>query len=57
MAQSLGLQTIAEGVETPGQLLYLDEEGCDEVQGHYFSQPLPAERFERFVTTHQGGRR
>lgn len=49
MASSLGMQTIAEGVETAGQLAFLRLQGCDEVQGYYFSKPLPAERFEQFV--------
>jgi EAL domain-containing protein (putative c-di-GMP-specific phosphodiesterase class I) len=43
MARSLGVQTLAEGVETPGQLAFLHEQGCDEVQGYYFSRPLPAD--------------
>jgi diguanylate cyclase (GGDEF)-like protein/PAS domain S-box-containing protein len=49
MASSLGMQTIAEGVETAGQLAFLRLQGCDEVQGYYFSKPLPAEQFEQFV--------
>lgn len=48
MAKSLGLQTIAEGVETVGQLNYLYEQGCDEIQGYYFAKPLPKEAFETF---------
>ncbi|MGA9045743.1 sensor domain-containing phosphodiesterase [Sulfuricurvum sp.] len=48
MAKSLGLQTIAEGVETIAQLEYLHEQGCNEIQGYYFSKPLPIEEFEIF---------
>ncbi len=49
MARSLGLQTIAEGVETAGQLAFLRDSGCDEVQGYYYSKPLPVDTFEAFV--------
>jgi len=49
LADSLGLLTIAEGVETDGQLAFLREQGCREVQGYYFSKPLEAGRFEAFA--------
>lgn len=49
LASSLGLHTIAEGVETASQLAHLRAHGCDEVQGYYFSRPLPVEQFEQFV--------
>ena len=52
MSKSLGLLTIAEGVETIGQLSYLEEQGCDEIQGYYFSKPLPQEAFEAFRRNH-----
>lgn len=53
MARSLGLQTIAEGVETIEQLEYLREQGCEEIQGYYYSKPLLPKQFENFITTHQ----
>lgn len=43
MAQSLKLRVTAEGVETQGQLDYLTRHGCDEIQGYYFSPPIPGE--------------
>jgi len=46
MAKSLGLRTIAEGVETIEELDYLREQGCDEIQGYYFSKPLLPDKFE-----------
>lgn len=49
MARSLGLKTIAEGVETASQLAFLQTQQCDEVQGYYFSRPLTVEAFEAFL--------
>lgn len=50
MARHLNLQVIAEGVETPEQLLFLKEQICDEVQGYLFSKPLPSEEIERYIS-------
>jgi diguanylate cyclase (GGDEF)-like protein/PAS domain S-box-containing protein len=52
MARSLGLSTIAEGVETPAQLALLREEGCDEVQGYLLSRPLPVAEATAFLLQH-----
>ena len=49
MAHSLGMRTIAEGVETLDQLQFLRSQGCTEVQGYLFSRPLSAEAFAAFV--------
>lgn len=49
MAHSLNMITIAEGVETAEQLDLLRQNGCKEVQGYYFSKPVPAEMFKTFV--------
>ena len=45
MGHSLRLEVIAEGVETAEQLAFLGTEGCDQIQGFYFSRPLSADEF------------
>jgi diguanylate cyclase (GGDEF)-like protein/PAS domain S-box-containing protein len=49
MAQALGMQTTAEGVETEAQLEFLREQGCDEAQGYHFSRPLAPDALETFL--------
>ncbi len=49
LATSMGFKTIAEGVETAGQLAFLRLQGCDLVQGYYFSKPLPVGQFEAYM--------
>ncbi|TJY41121.1 EAL domain-containing protein [Cohnella pontilimi] len=46
MARNLNLHVIAEGVEHPGHLMFLQQNLCDQAQGYLFSRPLPAEELE-----------
>lgn len=50
IADYLGVPVIAEGVETEEQYLALKKLGCTIIQGYYFSKPVPADEFERFLT-------
>jgi diguanylate cyclase (GGDEF)-like protein len=50
LAHNLKLKVVAEGVETEAQMNYLRTHGCDEIQGFYFSRPLPAADFAQLLT-------
>lgn len=50
MAESLKMQTIAEGVETKEQVEFLKSIGCKYVQGFYYSKPLPVGEFEKLIS-------
>ncbi|WP_025917195.1 EAL domain-containing protein [Herminiimonas sp. CN] len=49
LAHSLRLDVIAEGVETEDQLAFLWRNGCDQIQGYYFSRPVPGEAAEKLL--------
>lgn len=49
MAKMIGLDVIAEGVETKEQLEFLRSVDCDVAQGYYYSRPIPVDEFEDFL--------
>ncbi|MCZ6592363.1 MAG: EAL domain-containing protein, partial [Alphaproteobacteria bacterium] len=53
LGHTLNLRVIAEAAETREQIDFLTEQGCDEVQGYYFSRPLSAEDFVAFVESYE----
>ncbi|TRX01956.1 EAL domain-containing protein, partial [Candidatus Methylobacter oryzae] len=53
MGHILGFKVLAEGVETPEQLAFLQEKGCDMYQGYIKSQPVPAHRFAELLDIQQ----
>jgi diguanylate cyclase (GGDEF)-like protein len=56
LAKTLGLEVVAEGVETAEQLDFLANSGCHVSQGHVFSRPLPLEAFEQYARQHTLGK-
>lgn len=54
LAHSLRLQVIAEGVETAEQLAYLRQNGCDQMQGYFFSPPVTAQEMTRMLRDGHG---
>lgn len=54
MAHDLGLEVIAEGVETAAQLAYLRRHGCDQMQGYFFSRPLALPELEALLSSSPG---
>lgn len=49
LANSLGMRTVAEGVETREQLEFLHSKGCTEIQGYHLSRPLVVEKVDEFL--------
>jgi diguanylate cyclase len=50
IGRSFGMKVTAEGVETESQLRFLKREGCEQVQGYYFSRPMPSREIDRLIT-------
>ena len=49
LAKNLRLKVVAEGVETAAQLAFLTGQECEEVQGYFFSKPVPADQAEALL--------
>ena len=54
LLQSFGMTITAEGVETSAQVEFLKDLHCDDIQGYFFSKPLPLTEFEDFARKHAG---
>ncbi len=50
LAHSLQMSVVAEGVETAGQLEFLRQSHCDEIQGYYFARPMPWDDLVQFLS-------
>ena len=53
LGHGLGLEVVAECVETKAQLDFLQNNGCDVIQGYYFSKPLKSDQFIEYMTKNQ----
>ncbi|MFD1736297.1 EAL domain-containing protein [Bacillus salitolerans] len=53
LAKSLNLKVVAEGVEDVAHVDYLQAKKCEEIQGYWFSKPLPAEELEKLLNNHK----
>ena len=49
MAETIGLRTVAEGVETIEEVEFLNDKKCDLLQGYYYSKPVDQEKFEQLL--------
>ena len=49
MSKELGMRTIAEGVETEGQVEFLRMIGCEQAQGYFYAKPMPIQSFEQLL--------
>lgn len=49
MTQEIGLELVAEGVESHEQALFLSQCGCDTAQGYYYAKPMPVEQFNQHL--------
>lgn len=56
LAHGLGVDVVAEGIETPGQLEELRQLECDRGQGYWFARPLPADEIARLLASADGPR-
>jgi EAL domain-containing protein (putative c-di-GMP-specific phosphodiesterase class I) len=54
LARELGARTIAEGVETPEQAMWLKEAGCDLIQGYLYAKPMPPKDLEAWYSSRKG---
>ena len=52
LSKQMNMKVIAEGVESKDQTDFLKENGCDAIQGYYYSKPLPQNEFEEYLSKH-----